>query len=93
MDIVAAHRTMVEKIGHRHTSVVTVSAGSSLQRIVHCCAHVEIVEGCKQVDNLHWKKDRGAWSHHRVLPWAAEASKVRKIPLGPKPRNEVVVPY
>ena len=25
--------------------------------------------------------------------WAAEASQVRKIPLGPKPRNEVVVPY
>ena len=53
MDIVAANRTMVEKIGHRHTGVVTVFAGSSLERIGHCYAHVEIVEGCKQVDNLH----------------------------------------
>ena len=70
-----------------------VFAGSWLKQNGRRFAHAEIAEGCKQVDSLHWKLDRGAALHHRVLPWAAEARRVRKIPLGPMPRNEVVVPY
>ena len=75
MGIVAASRTMVEKIGHRHTGVVTVFAGttsgaaSGLMSTFIRASTDAIVHPRMHFFSGHLPCVLGSPSSHGSLPW------------------------